>query len=281
MSVLSDKLRSIADSRRFNYFITFLIFLTSFLIGMDTYPSIHDRYGAIIDTVDGFILACFVVEILIRFGAEGLRPWRYFSDPWNIFDFLIVGICLLPLHTGSLAIIRLIRVLRVLRLLKAMPRLRMIVQGMLNSISSIGYIAAMLFMHFYLFAVLGVCFFGDADPVRFGRLHSTMLTLFQVITLENWPDTMHLVRQVFPWWGPAYFIVFIIVGTMVIMNLFIGVIVSSMHEAVQSVKNEKPGIKAPAAGGSEPGLGSIIARLEQLGAEVAQLTRLLKDSSRS
>ncbi|MBI5725502.1 MAG: ion transporter [Planctomycetes bacterium] len=235
---MANKLKLLAESKRFNLFIVGLIVLTSVLIGLDTYPSIAESWGWLINLIDNIILGCFVVEIMIRMGAEGRRPLRYFADPWNVFDFVIVGICLLPIHEQSVAVLRLVRVLRVLRLLKAMPQLRMIIQGMIRSLSSIGYIAILLFIHFYVFAVMGVSFFGRADEVHFGSLQSAMLTLFQVITLENWPDVMQPAREHFPVGGPAFFVVFIVLGTMVIMNLFVGVIVGGMTEAHQEIKKE-------------------------------------------
>lgn len=275
MSFSPERLKQVAESKSFNFFITGLILLTSALLGAETYPSVAARFGHAIEGIDRVILGCFVVEILIRMGAEGRRPWRYFRDPWNLFDFSIVAVCLLPLHSQSVAVFRIVRILRVLRLLKAMPRLRMIVQGMMGSLSSIGYVAVLLFMTFYVFAVLGVTTFGAVDPAHFGRLTTTLLTLFQVITLENWPDVMSAVRQAYPVGGPLYFVLFILIGTMVILNLFTGAIVSGMNEAYQDLKRECQG--APADRVPESPLPAGADRIEQIHRDIAMLTKRVEE----
>jgi len=234
----SQKLRRIADSKRFNFTIVGLIVLTSIFIGLDTYPSIRERIGGFLEFADKIILGIFVVEQLIRIGAEGKKPWRYFLDPWNVFDFLIISICLLPVGQSSIAVVRLIRILRVLRLLKTIPRLRMLVQGIVKSLASIFYVAILLIVHFYLFSVLGVSFFHKSDPEHFATLHDAFMSLFQVLTLENWPDVMAPSKAVFPVGAQIYFLLYIIIGTMIILNLFVGVIVGSMAEANEEMEKE-------------------------------------------
>ncbi|OGV40023.1 MAG: hypothetical protein A2X48_20910 [Lentisphaerae bacterium GWF2_49_21] len=234
----SHRLRRIADSKRFNFFIVGLIVLTSIFIGMDTYPSVKERIGGFLELADKIILGIFVLEQLIRIGAEGNKPWRYFLDPWNVFDFIIITICLLPLGQSSVAVVRLVRILRVLRLLKTIPRLRMLVQGMVKSLSSIFYVAILLIVHFYLFSVLGVSFFHNSDPGHFADLQTAFMSLFQVLTLENWPDVMAPSKAVFPVGAQIYFLLYIIIGTMIILNLFVGVIVGSMAEANEEMEKE-------------------------------------------
>ncbi len=235
---ITRKLRRIADSKRFNFFIVGLIVITSIFIGLDTYPSVRAEIGGFLELADKIILGIFVLEQLIRIGAEGGRPWRYFLDPWNVFDFCIITICLLPIGESSVAVVRLVRVLRVLRLLKTIPRLRMLVQGIVKSLSSIGYVAALLLVHFYLFSVLGVSFFRESDPGHFANLQTAFMSLFQVLTLENWPDLMAPSKAVFPVGAQLYFLLYIVVGTMIILNLFVGVIVGSMSEANQEMERE-------------------------------------------
>lgn len=235
---LTPRLKTIADSALFNGFITGLIIFSSIMVGVATYPGIWHRWRGPIEAIDAVVLACFVLELAIRIGAHGRTPLRYFRDPWNVFDFIVVVACLLPMQSQSVMVLRIVRLLRVLRLMRALPRLRMIIHGMIKSLDSLAYIGVLLFGYFYVFAIIGNTFFAEASPESFGRLHSSMLTLFQVITLENWPDVMNPVRAVHPVGGVAYFVLFILMGTMVIMNLFIGVIVGSMNEAVDEIKKD-------------------------------------------
>jgi voltage-gated sodium channel len=163
---------------------------------------------------------------------------RYFRDPWNLFDVSIVTLCLLPLDSEAVIAIRIVRLLRIMRIFRALPKLRLLIRGMAHSISSVGYVAVLLLVHFYLFAVIGVSLFGSDDPRHFGNLGSAILTLFQVLTLENWPDVMAPVKAAHPLVGVFFFIGFIVTGTMVVMNLFVGVIVGGMSEAIQEDRKE-------------------------------------------
>jgi voltage-gated sodium channel len=269
----SRTLRKIADSKRFNFFIVGLIVLTSIFIGLDTYPSIRSRWGHLLELIDRIILGIFVLEQVIRLGAEGRRPWRYFLDPWNLFDFLIISLCLLPIGQSSVAIVRLVRVLRVLRLIRTIPKLRMIIHGVISSLGSIGYIAVLLCVHFYLFAVLGVSFFSAVDSVHFADLQTSLLTLFQVLTLENWPDVMAPSKAMHPVGSPLFFIVFIVLGTMIILNLFVGVIVGGMTDASEEIKRESQELKRMKKlqeGNGSP-LEIVLCHVENVEKEIASL----------
>ncbi len=223
----------VSHSAAFQRFVIGLILLAGVLVGLETDRDLMARHGGLLHALDRSILALFVAELLIRIGAEGRRPWRFFLDPWNVFDFAIVAVCLLPFDTQFAAVLRLARVLRVLRLVTAVPKLQILVGALLKSVPSMGYVAILLALLFYVYAVVGVTFFGPADPEHFGSIGRAMLTLFQIVTLEGWVDIMQ------PLMGPGmipglailYFISFILLGTMIMLNLLIGVIVNGMDEA--------------------------------------------------
>lgn len=240
----------IAHSHRFERLVLGAILLTSLTVGLETYPGVIEHTGPYLHMLDLAVIWLFVAEAVIKIGAHGRRPWRYFKDPWNVFDFAIVALAVTPIHSTFAAVLRLVRVLRVLRLVKALPRLRMIVNALIKSFSAMGYIALLLAIHFYIFATLGVSLFGQNDPVHFGRLENVFLTLFQVLTLDGWNEVMdiqmqggadslfsyvkeHLVAgsHAMPIAGALYFVVFVLLGTVIILNLFIGVITNGMSEA--------------------------------------------------
>ncbi len=245
---LTQKLEKISDSAWFRNVVTAVIVLAGVLIGFETSPRIMAKYADVIYFADSVILGLFVIELAIRIGAYGIRAHRFFFDAWNLFDFIIVAVCLLPLHAEFVAVLRLARVLRVLRLVTALPRLRFLVGALLKSIPSIGYISILLFLLFYIYACLGTFLFGRNDPLHFGDLPSSMITLFQVVTLEGWNEIMSiqlygsdvweisgaavdpLFSEAFPFVAPLFFISFILLGTMIILNLFIGVIMNGMAE---------------------------------------------------
>jgi len=246
--MISEKCRQIAESPWFRHSIMGVIILAGILIGLETSRKIMKEYGEIIYALDSLILAIFVVEMVIRITAFGRKPHRFFLEPWNVFDFVIVAVCLLPAETGFVAVVRLARILRVLRLVSIMPRLQFLVGALLKSVPSIGYITLLLSLFFYIYACLGVFLFRYNDPIHFGTLGASLLTLFEVVTLEGWNNIFHVqlygshvfnfegieiigeAPQAFPVIAPLYFISFILVCTMIILNLFIGVILKGMEE---------------------------------------------------
>lgn len=229
--------RQLAESSQFKNFIIAVIFLAGAVVGLETSQSLMNRYGSILHALDKIILAIFVLEIVIKITAASPRPWRFFRDPWNVFDFIIVAVCLLPFHAEFAAVLRLARILRVLRLVTALPRLQMLVGALLKSIPSMGYVGLLLALLFYIYGVCGVFFFSQADPQHFGSLGAALLTLFGVITLEGWTELMYdLLREntsVPAIKVIAYFVSFVLLGTMIMLNLFIGVIMNSMQEVQQ------------------------------------------------
>jgi len=246
--MISEKCRLIAESAWFRHSIMGVIILAGVLIGLETSREIMKEHGDIIYALDSIVLAIFVVEMVIRITAFGSKPHRFFLEPWNVFDFVIVAVCLLPAETGFMAVVRLARILRVLRLVSIMPRLQFLVGALLKSVPSIGYITLLLSLFFYIYACLGVFLFRYNDPIHFGTLGASLLTLFEVVTLEGWNNIFHVqlygshvfnfegieiigeAPQAFPLIAPLYFISFILVCTMIILNLFIGVILKGMEE---------------------------------------------------
>jgi voltage-gated sodium channel len=248
-------LQKIVASKEFNRSILFLIVLSGILVGMETYPQFdqHTRIGQIILAVQEVVLWLFVLEAAMKMGAHGSKPWKYFENPWNIFDFAIIAVCFLPIDARFAMVFRMARLLRALRLLTALPRLQILVSALLKSIPSLGYVGVLLLLHFYIYAVMGTFIFKDNDPIRFGNLQRSMMSLFQVVTLEGWNDVLHAQMfgsdinysdewrglpqaanrqsQAHPYAAPAYFVSFIMLGTMIMLNLFTGVIIGSMQEA--------------------------------------------------
>jgi voltage-gated sodium channel len=246
--------RSISENPRFNNFILWVICAAGVLVGIQTYVHDDSPYHNVLEWLDLAILFIFTLEFFIKLAAEGSQPWRYFRDPWNIFDFLIVAVCwvahLVPeMNAGFVAVIRLARVLRVLRLVHALPQLKLLVDAMMKSIPSMGYVGILLVLLYYIYGEMGVFLFAKNDPLHFGTLHTAMLSLFRISTLEGWTEIMYINMfgcDNIKWgYGPesgcttpekhgfvavAYFGTFVLVGTMIVLNLFIGVIMNSMDE---------------------------------------------------
>lgn len=257
-----EQIKKLTSSSGFNRFILVLIIVSGVLVGFETYPTFADGTpaGGVINVLQSIILWIFVLEIALRIAACGSRPWDYFRQGWNIFDFVIVLVCFLPLNAQFATVFRLARLLRTLRMVTILPRLQVLVGALLKSIPSLGYIGILLGLHFYVYAVAGTFLFRDNDPIRFGTLQHSTLTLFQVLTLEGWNDVLatqyngsdaeyseawmalpraaNRISQPQPLAASIYFVSFIMLGTMIMLNLFTGVIINSMEEAQSETKEE-------------------------------------------
>ncbi len=259
--------------------VTAAILVAAVLIGLETYPSVVAAHGTLLHTLDAIVLGIFVVEVIVKMARHGRRPWMYFRDPWNVFDFIIVAVCLLPLHTQYAAVLRLARIMRVMRLMSALPQLQLLVGALIKSIPSMGYVGVLLLMHFYIYAVMGVFLFRDNDPVHFRDLPTSMLSLFRVVTLEDWTDIMYIqmygsdvyaydnithletAPQSRPLLGALYFVSFVMFGTMIMLNLFIGVILNSMNE--EQAQRERESLDERLASGAHVRVSDEIRLIEQ------------------
>lgn len=259
--------KAIARSKLFNGFIIFVIIAAGVTVGMQTYHGFYAENKALIDLADTVIIWIFVAEILIKLTSKWPRPTTFFKDSWNVFDFAIVVACFIPAEgqfSAFLPVLRLVRIMRVFRLVSALPRLQLIVGALLKAIPSMGYVAMLLGLHFYVFAAMAVFFFGHNDPWHFGDLQHAMLSLFRAVTLEDWTDLMYIqmygsdqygytpemvqwahengfeyTPKATPVLGALFFVSFVISGAMIILNLFIGVIVNGMDEMRSEAETEE------------------------------------------
>jgi len=206
-------------------FITVLIIVNAITLGLETSSGVMARWGGVLHVIDRAILTVFVVEIALRLVAHGPR---FFRDPWGIFDFVVVGIALVP-ATGPFSVLRALRVLRVLRLLTMLPNMRRVVAGLLSAIPGLASVFGIIAIIFYVAAVIATQIFGGDFPAWFGNIGLSAYSLFQIMTLESW--SMGIVRpvmEVYPYaW--MFFILFILVSTFTMLNLFIAVIVNAIQ----------------------------------------------------
>ncbi len=158
------RVEHIVESQGFRNLILAAIIVAAILVGISTFPELRARHETLFEVLDIGIIVVFTVEILLKLVALWPKPGRFFLDAWNIFDFFIVVMCLIPFGGASIAVLRLVRLLRVLRLITAIPRLQVLVSAMVKSLPSMSYVMLLLFLLFYIYAVLGVMLFGKNDP---------------------------------------------------------------------------------------------------------------------
>ena len=221
----------------FDFFIIALIFLSGALLGLGTVPEVSDRYGDLFTLGNQIILGVFIPEAAVKMIALAPRPQRYFLDGWNVFDFAIIVFSLIP-ATGAFAMIaRLGRLLRVLCLISTIGDLRLIVAALVMSIPNVGHILMLMSISVYIYAIIGFQLFHEHDPEHWRNIGISVLTLFEVITLEGRVEVNSRAMELNPFaW--VYFVSFVIVGTFVVVNLFIAVVINNLDRAKEGALKE-------------------------------------------
>ena len=220
-------LRRFIEAAVIQRFIMAVIVTNAIVLGLETSPSTMARAGNLLHVLDIAALAIFVAEILIK-----LIVYRagFFRSPWNIFDFVIVAISLVPLGQG-VSVLRALRIIRAFRLISVVPRMRLVMEALVSAIPGMGSVCALLLLVFYVASVMATKLFGADFDAWFGTVGRSAYSLFQIMTLESW--SMGIVRpvmEIYPYaW--AFFVPFILIVTFAVLNLFIAIIVNSMHEA--------------------------------------------------
>jgi len=209
-----------------------LILLNGVVLGLETSSHLVERYGAIMEMTSHVILIAFILEAAMKIIAVAPQLGRYFGSGWNVFDFSVVVFSLLP-STGEFAMIaRLARLLRVMRLISTIPELRLIVTTLVRSLPGMMHVVLLMGVIFYIYAVAGFHLYNEHDPELWGTLGLSLLTLFRVVTLEDWTDVMYTAMEMNPYsW--IFFVSFVVMGTFVIINLFIAVVLNNLEEAKQ------------------------------------------------
>ncbi|WP_341760463.1 ion transporter [Candidatus Endowatersipora endosymbiont of Watersipora subatra] len=222
---MREKIITFISDRRFEYSIIYIIILNSLILGLKTSPHIMSTCGLILIIFDNIILLFFVIELLLRLYVY---RYRFFLDPWRVFDFLVIAIALVP-ASGSFSVFRAFRILRILRLLSVVPSLKKVVTGLVAALPGMGSIIVLMLLVFYVFSVMATQLFSTSFPQWFGSLGASSYSLFQIMTLESW--SMGIVRPVMQKHPLAwfFFIPFIVSTTFTVLNLFIGIIVSAMQ----------------------------------------------------
>jgi voltage-gated sodium channel len=222
--------RHISESRAFQQTIIGVILANAITIGLQTYDAVASRWGDLLDILDAVFLGVFVVEILIRIAAHGRHPGDFFRNGWNVFDFVVVGAAFIPGLRANATLLRMVRVLRIARLITVVPELRVIFRGLFRSVAPLMGVLLLTLIIMYVYAILGWILFGEELPEQWGSAGTAMLTMFELLTLEGWNEIFNEARDVTAWAIP-FFISFILIGTFVVLNLVIAVIINSVEAA--------------------------------------------------
>ena len=218
------------DAPAFTGVVVATIAVNAVVLGLQTYDGIVRRWGDTLDLVNAACLAVFIVELLVRIAAYWPRPWMFFRSGWNVFDFVVIGAAFVPGIRQNSTLLRLARLLRIVRLVRLLPDLRILLLGVWKSVPPLASIAAVTAMILFVYGMVGWILFGDELPAQWGDIGRAMLTLFVMLTLENFPVYMDAAMEVEPWaW--IYFVSFILLAAFVVVNVLIGIVLNSMEEA--------------------------------------------------
>jgi voltage-gated sodium channel len=235
---IAARARRIADSQRFQAFIFGVIVFNAVVLGLDTYDGLRADVGNLLTVLNDACLGIFVVELTIRIAAYGRRPQDFFKEGWNVFDFVVIGAAFVPGLRQNATLLRLIRLLRVVRLVSVLPELRVLIRGMLGALPPIGSMGVLALLFLYVYGMLGWILFGDEIPERWGNIGEAMLTLFTVFTLEGWNDVLYQAQEVHSWsW--VFFISFVLLASLLIINILIAIIINAMESAREEEDREE------------------------------------------
>ncbi len=224
---LRERVARFIESMPFEHAMTVLIVLNGITLGLETSSEIVAKYGHALHIFDRTVLGIFVVELLLRFYVYRSK---FFADPWRVFDFIIVAIALAP-TSGAFSVLRALRILRALRLVSLVPSMRSVVGALLAALPGMASIIGLMVLILYVSSVLATKLFGEISPEFFGSLGATFFTLFQVMTVEGWPDIARGVMEQSPWaW--VFFVIYLLIATFMVLNLFIAVVVNAMQNQV-------------------------------------------------
>lgn len=229
-----ERVRRVIESARFERSITALIVANAITLGIETAAPVAARVGEVLYAFDRLVLVVFVAELLLRFFVY---RGRFFGDPWRVFDFVVVGIAIVPAGS-AFAVLRALRVLRVLRLVSLVPSMRRVIGALLKALPGMASIVGLLGLVLYVFAVMATKLYGAIAPEFFGSLAASLFTLFQIMTVEGWPDVARSVMTQSPhaW---LFFVVYLLIATFMVLNLFIAVVVNAMQSQVtEDLKDE-------------------------------------------
>ena len=270
LSPSRERMRRLVESSAFQWAIIAVILVNAVVIGLEVSPRWMDRYGAETEAVGWVTVVIFIVEISLRLYTYRLA---FFRNAWNVFDFVVVVIALAP-GGGSYSVFRVLRVLRVLRLLSTVRSMRRVVAALVATVPGMASIAALLAMLMYISAVVSTQLFADVDPEHFGSLTESLLSMFQITTGDDWAAVTRPATDAHPsaW---LFFIVYIVLSTYIVLNLFIAVAVEALDREIEEELEEMSDDVEQAMDASTT---AVLASLDELKAQVAALEARLEGS---
>ncbi len=235
------RLQRLVESAAFNSFIIGVIVANAVVLGLQTYPGVVERYGDALDLLNALFLGVFVVELGLRLASYGRRPQDFFRSGWNVFDFVVIGAAFVPGIRESSTLLRLVRLARIVRIVRLLPDVRVLIVGVVRSLPPLLSMAMLTTVILFVYGMVGWLLFAEELPEHWGNIGDAMLTMFILLTLENFPAYMDEGMAVHPYsW--IFFVSFVLVAAFVVLNVLIGIVLNSMEEAREIERRRALGI---------------------------------------
>ncbi|TDC00106.1 ion transporter [Micromonospora fluostatini] len=270
---LAEACAALVGAPWFNLASFVVVVANAVALGLETYGGVVTAVGPALRAVEYACLACFVLELLIRFGAHLRAPLGFLRDPWNVFDLVIITAPLLPGIRENVTILRLLRLARIVRAFRLFPSLRVILVGIRRSLPGLGSFLLVTGLLLYGYAMLGWMLFGTAYPQRYGTVGQAMLTLFLLLSLDGITDTLQAGREVSDW-AVLYYVSYMVAACYLLTNLLVGLVLTALQEAHQDERAAAARIGRPPPH-DEPPEPSVREQLAQLHAIIDELERQL------
>ena len=256
---MAETCRRIADSPRFQAFIFGVIVLNAITLGLGTYDFSPEAESAL-NVLDEVFLGIFVVELAIRITAFGRRPQDFFKEGWNVFDFVVIALAFLPGLRDNITLLRLARLLRVVRLVSVMPDLRILLRAMARSLPPIRSLVLLTVLLMYIYGMVGWILFHEQDPEQWGNIGESLLSLFQILTLENWPEYLERGQEIHPasW---IFFVSYVLLASFLVINVLLAIIINSMEEVHEAEREEERRRRGEEIASAD---GTVVERLEEI-----------------
>lgn len=231
---------SLVDSSRFQVVISCVIIANAIVLGLETFAGVEESYGDQLALLNELFYIVFVIELILRIASYGKQPWNFFRSGWNVFDFIVIGAALVPAFRAQAEVLRLLRLARIVRLMRFLPDARVLISTMIHAIPSVFSMVVLTVLIMFIYGILGWTLFGQDLPNEWGNISRSMLTLFILLTLENFPVYLEQASAYSPF-STIFFLSYVLIAVFVVINLLIGIVIGSMEKAreAEAVRTRK------------------------------------------
>uniref|UniRef100_A0A8C2VSZ8 Voltage-dependent T-type calcium channel subunit alpha n=1 Tax=Chinchilla lanigera TaxID=34839 RepID=A0A8C2VSZ8_CHILA len=259
--LICDTFRKIVDSKYFGRGIMIAILVNTLSMGIEYHEQPEELTNAL-EISNIVFTSLFALEMLLKLLVYG--PFGYIKNPYNIFDGVIVVISVWEIvgqQGGGLSVLRTFRLMRVLKLVRFLPALQRQLVVLMKTMDNVATFCMLLMLFIFIFSILGMHLFGckfaserDGDTLpdrkNFDSLLWAIVTVFQILTQEDWNKVLYNGMASTSSWAALYFIALMTFGNYVLFNLLVAILVEGFQAEGDATKSEsEPDFFSPSVEG--------------------------------